>query len=310
LFFQADGIRARREALRLKARFIVNPAAGGVDRLCSISDAVRSVLGDVEGIFEIRAARSKGSATALASDAARRGYDAAVACGGDGTVNEVASGLVNTSTALGVVPTGSGNVFAAALSIPMGVDAAMGVFKRPRKRRLDVGLICGRYFFSAAGCGFGARSSVAGGNGAPGGGLRRRIPYLLRAPFDYLFSRPESALINADGYSERLTPLMLSIANASVYGPGLAVAGGPGPEGGLLDLRIVPRAGLMRSLLMASGLLKGDVDAPGEVKSIRASRLEVIRRGRSFVHVDGEQFEWGGAITAEVLERRLDVLVP
>ncbi len=107
--------------------FIINPKAGamaggpsrpGRDRVATVTETIRRVLSEEVGIFEIKVTQGPGGGELYSRDAVTRGFDAVFACGGDGTVNEVATPLVDTSTALGIIPFGSGNGFARALNIP------------------------------------------------------------------------------------------------------------------------------------------------------------------------------------------------
>ena len=94
----------------MKVCFIVNPTAGGANRVEQLTASIRKVLGNENGFFEVKSTTCKGSANTLAREAVVEGFDTVMACGGDGTINEVASALVNTETvALAIVPYGSGN---------------------------------------------------------------------------------------------------------------------------------------------------------------------------------------------------------
>jgi diacylglycerol kinase family enzyme len=99
-------------------------------------------------------------ATELARDAVDRGFDAVLTFGGDGTINEVAQGLVGTDVALGIIPGGSTNVAARSLGIPPDpVEATAFVaqcLSSGRKRRINVGQIADRYFLFSTGMGLDA----------------------------------------------------------------------------------------------------------------------------------------------------------
>lgn len=133
---------------------IVNPYAS------TVSDRLRQlVLHALEARYELDAVDTKerGHATEICREAAHEGYDVVVAFGGDGTVNEAANGLVGSPTPLCCLPGGSANVFAKMLGIPGElVDAtehllAMADDWSPRK--VDVGIVNGRYFTFASGLG-------------------------------------------------------------------------------------------------------------------------------------------------------------
>ena len=97
--------------------FIVNPTAGA-DRAGDAFCEVRAMLDEMNMDYSFDYTQYKGHATELAVDAVKRGEKYIVSVGGDGTLNEVAQGLVNTDSVLGVLPFGTGNDLAKALKIP------------------------------------------------------------------------------------------------------------------------------------------------------------------------------------------------
>ena len=102
----------------------------------------------------------RGHATRFAQDAARRGLDAVIAFGGDGTLNEVATGVAGTETALAVLPGGSTNVFARTLGMPndaiAGVDLIVDALNRNDIIPVGLGRVNGRYFCFHTGVGYDA----------------------------------------------------------------------------------------------------------------------------------------------------------
>jgi diacylglycerol kinase family enzyme len=102
----------------------------------------------------------RGHATRLAQGAAAEGMDAVVVLGGDGTLNEAANGLAGSSTALGVLPGGSTNVFARTIGMTNDpIEATgelLGAMARGSRRRIGLGMVNGRYFLFHVGMGFDA----------------------------------------------------------------------------------------------------------------------------------------------------------
>jgi diacylglycerol kinase family enzyme len=129
----------------------------------SVSTRAREVIAKaLSADFKLEAEETsgRGHASELARDAVDRGFDAVVAFGGDGTVNEVAQPLVGTDVALGLLPGGSTNVMVRSLGIPRDpVDATAYVASRLRsdtRRRINVGRLNERYFLFSAGMGLDA----------------------------------------------------------------------------------------------------------------------------------------------------------
>ena len=101
----------------MQTRLIHNPTAGPRDVRRPLRDAIRTLESHGWPV-ELRTTRDAGDGTHLARGAAEAGFDLCLVAGGDGTVNEVVNGLVGTETALGVLPVGTGNMFAKQLGVP------------------------------------------------------------------------------------------------------------------------------------------------------------------------------------------------
>jgi diacylglycerol kinase (ATP) len=129
-------------------RFIINPASGKWKQTKKIVTQIEKCFDKSKDInFEIIFTEKPGHAVILAAEAAKKDFDAAISVGGDGTLNEVAASLVNTNTALGVIPRGSGNGFARSLKIPLKVKDSLEHLVNPKEKIVDVGVINKKFFF-------------------------------------------------------------------------------------------------------------------------------------------------------------------
>lgn len=292
----------------MKVRFIINPQAGGKRGAGRLLNTIREALRSEEGIFEIKAAVTKGSAVDLSREAVERGYEAVFVCGGDGMINEAAAPLVGTGTALGVMPMGAGNGFARGLGLPSGIRA-VELLKAWKIREIDVGVICGRYFFSTAGCAFDAHLSKKYNEGKDSGWPRSMMPYSPLALLEFMRYRCGELTVKTDSSSSRVTPLLLTAANTGFYGGGAAIAPGASPDDGLIDLCIVPKAGIIRAAGLAVRLFSGRIDKYKGFVRLRVERVEVAGTMGSVIHADGEPFECPGDISIGILPKKLKVLV-
>ena len=152
----------------LKIMLVVNSFASSVTARNTVvvhrrlTEGVRSATGarvrqhDVEVVETNR----RGHATRFAHDAARRGVDVVIGYGGDGTLNEVATGIAGSDTALGVLPGGSTNVFARTLGMPndpvQAVEHLVNGLDDAAPRPIGLGQVNGRYFCFHTGVGFDA----------------------------------------------------------------------------------------------------------------------------------------------------------
>ncbi len=143
---------------RLRILLVVNSFASSVTARNTV--VVQRELSHGHDVTVVETNR-RGHATRFAQDAANRGIDVVIGFGGDGTLNEVATGIAGTDTALGVLPGGSTNVFARTIGLPNDPIAAVKrlgeVLHRPEAiRPIGLGKVNGRYFCFHTGVGFDA----------------------------------------------------------------------------------------------------------------------------------------------------------
>ena len=138
-----------------KVLIIINPVSG-TGKQKSALKAIERGIDRINFDYEISETQYAGHATELARQAASKGYDIVVAVGGDGTVNEVAAGLVDTQTKMGIIPCGSGNGLARSLKIPVSRTKAVEVLNENRMKRIDTMSVNGNFCASIAGIGFDA----------------------------------------------------------------------------------------------------------------------------------------------------------
>ena len=135
--------------------FIVNPISGTKTKN-RIAKLIRELLDPLQFAPTVVVTEYAGHATQLAQQFAMQEYYAVVAVGGDGTVNEVASGLIGTNTALGIIPNGSGNGFARHLDISTRMNRAVEMLNSSEIINVDYGMVNNQPFFSTCGVGFDA----------------------------------------------------------------------------------------------------------------------------------------------------------
>ena len=145
----------REEKMKKKILFIINPISG-IDNKKNIVSAIDKYLDKGKFDHSVVYTEYAGHATTLALEAAESGVDIIVAVGGDGTINEVARSVVQTSAALGIIPCGSGNGLARHLHIPMNMKRNIEIINACNISNLDYGKINDKPFFCTCGVGFDA----------------------------------------------------------------------------------------------------------------------------------------------------------
>ena len=167
--------------------FIVNPISGTKAKN-RVTKLIRELLDPQLFSPTVVVTEYAGHATQLAQQFALEGYHAVIAVGGDGTVNEVANGLVGTNTALGIVPNGSGNGFARHLDISTRMNRAIEMLNSSEVISVDYGMVNDKKFFSTCGVGFDALVAVQFNEGKSRG-LKTYVQNTLQSLFNY---KPET----------------------------------------------------------------------------------------------------------------------
>lgn len=139
-----------------KVLFIINRKSG-TGRKIKFPSQADSILDKKKLDYDIAYTQYRGHAIEIAKKAAIDGIDIVAAVGGDGSVNEVAQGILGTRSVLAIIPEGSGNGLARALRIPMNASKALKLIHDGKVRQMDTGVANGRLFLSNAGVGFDAR---------------------------------------------------------------------------------------------------------------------------------------------------------
>jgi len=299
---------------------IVNGKVAGEAAVATAVDRLRA--GGVP--TDVRITDGAGDARRFAREAAGADAAAVIACGGDGTINEVVSGLVpahddtadtDSSTGpafggvLGIVPTGTANDFAACAGIPVGdpVAAAMAL-EEYAAAVLDVGRVEGgvyALFLNVATAGFGAEVSAEASEELKN--VLGRVSYLVAGLASAGELRPREATVIAPDLKRRIAFYLLAIGNARCAGGGMPVCPDANPADGLFDVTIIPEGTVGATLgeVVRSGL-EGVGDAG---QRFRAPWVEVHSDEPLQVNLDGEPAS-GIHFRFDVVPRALRVLLP
>lgn len=248
-----------------------------------------------------------GHAIGLAREAVAAGASLVCAWGGDGTLNEVATALVNTGIPLGIIPAGSGNGLARELGLFLNPEEAFAIALHGCDRLIDAGEIGGRLFFNVAGIGLDARIAAEFNTRAPHRrGFWRYVGIGWRQLVTY---RPESYRIEADGERFDHKAIMVVLANLRQYGNGAYIAPQAEPDDGYLDLVVVGARSTMGALLLTPRLFARNLQHARGILTRRIRSIRISSDAPLLYHVDGEAFEAGQEIVGLVRPRALRVRV-
>jgi diacylglycerol kinase (ATP) len=260
--------------------------------------------------FEVRVTAGPGDARRFAEEAASAGAETVLAIGGDGTANETAWGLLGTSTALGLVPRGSGNGLARTLDIPLTPDRALATLAEAVPRAMDVGMVNGRPFLNIAGSGFDAQVGVDFHEHGRRGGRRGVFTYVRLSLRRALSYRAESVVLVAGEQRFDGRALLVAFVNGRQYGGGAKLVPGARLDDGLLDVVVIDDAPWLELAWMAPRLFLGGIERCRRYRHFAAASVVVTAATRMPNHRDGEPEESSDRLEVSVAPRALKILVP
>jgi diacylglycerol kinase (ATP) len=257
--------------------------------------------------------REPGHATQLAREAVGAQAELVIAVGGDGTVNEVARGLLASGAALGIVPVGSGNGLARALRIPLRPARALAALESGVRRSIDVGRLNGGLFLNVAGTGFDAAVGAAFHRSGRRGRRRGLLSYLRLSLAEVRSYRVQPIVLEIEARSEKvgLNPFVVTFANGPQYGAGAVINPGGRLDDGRLEVVSFDGEGPILELLRAAPrLFLGGLEKVTRYRRVSTTRAVVTADSPLQIHRDGDPVESASRIDVKLVPRALDVVVP
>ena len=298
-------------------KFIVNPVAGALTTKKKWP-LISSLLKRLGIHFDYQFTEGIGHAIELAKEAAIEGYHRIVAVGGDGTINEVANGIINSNntadTALGVISTGTGGDFIRSVGIPHDYVQACSCLNGERSLAVDVGVVeyhklgkpMQRYFINSAGTGFDAAViALTEKSSKRFGGT---IPYLLGVLRTILTYRNKQVTYKVGDTTETKRIVSIMVANGRYAGGGMKFAPTAKLDDGLLDMLVISDMGKLELIKAFPSVYKGTHIFHPKVKLQQTDRVSVESNEKLPVYADGELLG-EGPVVFRLIPARLQVMV-
>jgi YegS/Rv2252/BmrU family lipid kinase len=231
-----------------------------------------------------------------------------VAVGGDGSINEVARGLIGTDVALGVIPYGSGNGMAGHLKLPVrNAKKAIEVLNTGKVTKIDAVKTSNGYFFSVGGFGFDAHAA------------RRFRSQVMRGFFSYMLAsmrevfyhfKPSYAKIQIDDIEVERETYLFTAFNSSQFGYRLGVFPATSMHDGMLDVILVRSFPLKRLFKIFLAMLLKRPDLVPEAESFRAKKIKIYGSPKRVYHFDGDHFIYHDDLEMEIEQNAINIIVP
>lgn len=291
-----------------KARVIYNPTAG---RETFIKD-LPMVLERLEKAgyeTSAHATTGDGDATVAAKAAVEKRFDLVVVVGGDGTINEVINGIAEQTfrPRLGLIPAGTTNDFARALSIPRETEKALDIILTGELMALDVGKINDNYFMNMAGGG--ELTELTYDVPIKLKAMLGRLAYYIKGIELLPSVKPTRVKIDYDGTIIDEEIMLFLIANTTSVAGFEKIAPDAKVNDGYFDLIILKKVNLAEFIRMATLTLRGNHIEDDNIIYAQAKRINILPADRMQLNIDGD---YGGLLPGEVtnLKQHVEFYVP
>lgn len=327
LYGQPGGRARRRQFLQRKVfsmkkhLIILNPSAAKGTAIGKKPE-IDKRLSDAGLDYTLIVSEKPGAPVALAAQAREQGYDVVVAVGGDGTVNEVINGLMTAKMAgqaipaLGVIPAGRGNDFAASMGIPPDMIHAVQTIASGQSRKIDIGHLTGgdypegKYFGNGIGIGF---DTIVGFEAA-------KLPSFLSGTPGYLIAAIKTMFLYYKAHKFRVVLdqetieqpcLIVSIMNGKRMGSSFMMAPRSQPDDGLFNLMIIDQVSRMGIIKLMGKIMAGSQEGQPFVKMPLSGTVEITALTGSLpVHADGETIcKAGDKLSVRIFPQQIDLIV-
>jgi len=294
-----------------KARFnkvciILNPTAWRA-KITRYNHIIKNFFEKYKIEYKYKITTAPGEATQFAKDAVKEKYELVIAAGGDGTINEVVNGIINTKTVLGILPLGTINILAMELGIPLNLSKSLNLILTGKTKTIDIGKVNDRYFVLMAGFGMDSyaiyRANLK---------LKKYIgafAYVISGIYSVFKYRPYKINVNIDDHRIDDTGYFVIVENFPSYGGKFKIAPYADVNDGLLDVCVFKKTGLLPTFRYFLGItLKKHIHYP-DVRYYQCKKVELSSEHNVLVHTDGDLI---GSLPAKIvaLPKKLKVLVP
>ena len=300
-----------------KIHIVVNPAAAGGKAGENKNRILSELSGQFGNKFEFSVTLSGIDAERIAKEAAESGYDVIIAVGGDGTVNQVVNGILQSSghrssqTKLGIISFGTGKGFSQSLGLPKDIASQIKLIKNDVSRFVDIGKInfegkdSARYFINELQFGIGGKVNESISPLTKK--MLGRFAFGFEAVKTLLNYKASEIKIEHEQISEMENVIGVIIANGSYTGGGMKLTPAARLNDGLFDVLIIEDMPLTARLNSFSKIYSGRHIGLPAFKIFRTRELRFSYGNGLSVESDGELIH-GKCISSEVIPSALSII--
>ncbi|HEV8513924.1 MAG TPA: YegS/Rv2252/BmrU family lipid kinase [Cyclobacteriaceae bacterium] len=287
------------------ALFIINKFSGG-GYLPEVEGRIIEQCEKLNIESTIEFTQSPGHATELAQEAVKQKLDYAFAVGGDGTVNEVAKGLLGSSVAMGILPKGSGNGLARHLGLHMSFKKSLDIIPFHDEKMIDTLSVNGKLSVNVSGIGFDGHVAGLFANKAK----RGLMGYAKLVIKEFMSFKSFEAKIGINGNSFQSKSFIIALANSSQFGNNARVAPQASVCDKLMDVCFIQKVPMLQAIGFAGKMFSGNLNRSRFVEIIKTNRITIDIDQSIAYHIDGEAMDATDKFIVELKPASLKILVP
>jgi YegS/Rv2252/BmrU family lipid kinase len=291
--------------MKERIAYIINPVSG-INEKKTIVDHIHKTTDTNRFVLEIYHTKCANDGFRQSKEFADNGFNRVIAVGGDGTVNEIARGLLDSDTALGIIPSGSGNGFARHLKISLNYQKANYIAQNGEIISSDHGILNSKPFFCTTGIGFDAQV----GQRFAQIGRRGFVSYAQASFMEYLHYSPQNYRIMIDGETFSRQAFMVTFANASQWGYNAYIAPNASLNDGLIDLVIMSPFSFVAAPIIGLRVFTKRLYHSRNIEVYRAKEAVIEREKTGYIHIDGEPMNEGKVLKIKTVPNKLKIIVP
>ena len=288
-----------------KILFIINPVSG-VGKKNIIPKLIEKKLAKTKFDWEIRYTEKRNHGAEIAQES-KDYFDAIIAVGGDGSVNEIGSALINNDCALGILPCGSGNGLARHIKIPLKLGKAIDRIAAFNPIKIDTGLVNDRVFIGT--CGFGFDAHIA--RKFDTFGKRGLLSYARLVIREFSTYNLPTFTVKSDSLNLEKKAILCSIANSSQFGNGFSISPNSDIQDGIFELVFLDKFGWLKVPGIARKFFSQKIHKSDNfsVYSFENSiQLSISNSSNAYFHIDGEPIAAEGEFNISIQPNSLKIL--
>ncbi len=291
----------------MKNLFIINPEAGrnkSEDVTFLISEKMKKA--NIE--FEIVRTTKPGEAIKISKEGLAAGFDTIVAVGGDGTVNEVAMGLILSGHGkLGIIPMGTGNDLVKSLDISLDPEEAIDVIIKGHVKSIDMGIASNKTFLNVASIGLDAE--VVKNTQMVKKFSRGKFAYVIGLLITLISYKNKRLSIQMDDLRLEKETLLIAVGNGKYYGGGMKICPTADIEDNYFDICLISKISKLKLLFIFPSIFKGNhLKYDKYVKMYKAKKITIQSQDEMYLNIDGELTNIKDEVQFYISDKKMNVI--